>query len=520
MSIATQETTRLFPSPRNSKIASTPLSILDTTVARFSATGAIWLFDRACVQNKGPCIEDLLKSSFIEALNYFPQWAGQLQWAPFREGAGHSERFNRALLVYGSPDDPGVEWIVANHSQTIESLVPQPKERVSNNGIWMATDFPQKIFLSETPLALHNLKEYIGLPGMTAQINKFSCGGYAIGIKMAHPLADAQALMVFMHQWAAASRALNGHPEKAQSLMGAPVFDPAVLDSCSAGDIDAPLADSKLISEARSLPLHRFDWWATEAPGYPSFLIPTTETSKPPPEVFTANALSPAVPAPWNTWNLMLPVEQAQIHFSELELLELRDAARSSRPDISRLDALLAHVWALINRAKGHAQSEEDVFLNITLGARSRVEPKLPDSFIGSPLFLAYIRASGTSAASPSLSETAASIRETISLFTPQKVAAMLHDAAHEVAPQRVWQAFLGNNHTLVTSWMRLGVYDVDFEGNGLRPRYVQAVMPKMDGCVQVMESEGSGIDISLYLERGAMGRLVDDKELRAYHRS
>ncbi|KAH6674972.1 transferase family-domain-containing protein [Halenospora varia] len=517
MSITTQETTRLFPSPRISKTVSTPLSILDATVARFSATGAIWLFDGAGAHDEKFCIEDLLKSSFVETLNSFPQWAGQLQWSPFREGGSHSERFNRPLLVYGSPNDPGVEWIVANHSQTIESLVPQSKERASNNGIWMATDFPQKMFLSETPLALYNLKECIGLPGMTVQINKFNCGSYAIGIKMAHPLADAQALMVFMHQWAAASRALNGHPEKAQSPMGAPVFDPAVLDSLAAGNIDATSVDAKLSSEARSLPLHRFDWWATEAPGYPTFLIPTTETSKPPPESLAASALSPAVPAPWNTWDLMLPVEQAQIHFSEPELLRLRDSARATRPDISRLDALLAHIWALINRARGHAESEGDVFLNITLGARSRIEPKLPDSFIGSPLFLAYIQSPGTFASSPSLSKTATSIRETISLFTSDKVAAMLHDAAHEVAPQRVWQAFLGNNHTLVTSWMRLGVYDVDFEGTGRGPRYVQAVMPKMDGCVQVMESEGGGVDISLYLEKEAMLRLVVDGELRAY---
>jgi hypothetical protein len=38
---------------------------------------------------------------------------------------------------------------------------------------------------------------------------------------------------------------------------------------------------------------------------------------------------------------------------------------------------------------------------------------------------------------------------------------------------------------------MRLWVYDVDFEGKSVGPRYVQAVMPKTDSCVQIMESGG-----------------------------
>ena len=92
---------------------------------------------------------------------------------------------------------------------------------------------------------------------------------------------------------------------------------------------------------------------------------------------------------------------------------------------------------------------------------------------------------------------------------------ALLHDAAYEVSPQRLWQAFLGNQHTLVTSWLRLRVYDVDFIGGGKAPRYVQAVLPKMDGCVQVMESCGEvgGVDVSLYLESEAMGKLVKERE-------
>lgn len=49
--------------------------------------------------------------------------------------------------------------------------------------------------------------------------------------------------------------------------------------------------------------------------------------------------------------------------------------------------------------------------------------------------------------------------------FTPEAMGTMLHDVAHEVSPQRLWQAFLGTQHTLVTSWLRFHVYQVDFCG-------------------------------------------------------
>lgn len=160
-----------------------------------------------------------------------------------------------------------------------------------------------------------------------------------------------------------------------------------------------------------------------------------------------------------------------QLHFSEAELNRLHTTARAApegRPDVSRLDALLAHIWGLINRARDHSRSADEVSLNITLGVRTRTAPPLPDSFISSPLLLAHVRAAGSAASAESVGAMATAVRETIPLFTPEKIGAMLHDAAHKMAPKRLWQAFLGSKHTLVTSWMRLRVYGVDFEGKGL----------------------------------------------------
>lgn len=81
-------------------------------------------------------------------------------------------------------------------------------------------------------------------------------------------------------------------------------------------------------------------------------------------------------------------------------------------------------------------------------------------------------------------------------------------------------------------------MYELDFVGraDGPRLRYAEGVMPYCDGLVQVVESnpggtqEGSvlagggkkswydnGVDVSVFLEKGAMERMLGDEELRKY---
>jgi hypothetical protein len=77
---------------------------------------------------------------------------------------------------------------------------------------------------------------------------------------MAHVLADAQALMVFVHNWAANSRKTFSVGDHVSPFAGALFFDPAWLDACAAGDIDAPVLNPSFVEEARQLPLHCFNW--------------------------------------------------------------------------------------------------------------------------------------------------------------------------------------------------------------------------------------------------------------------
>ncbi|KAK7949087.1 transferase family protein [Apiospora aurea] len=390
---------RLFPSPdRTEEIKSVPLSILDATCARFTDTGAVWLFD-APPAGEDPgdnMIVDRLQSSFITTLNDFPQWAGQLHWAPFRpESNNHTERWQRCMLTYGGSDsgqsDPGVEWSVVRRDYALDPIVPLSSSSSRPDGVWWDNDaFPQGDLVSSAKLALAGLKDSPGLPRMAVQITLFACGGYGVGVRLAHPVADAQSMMVFMHKWAANCRSAQ-QKSPSSSLFGEPIFDSAQMDARATGDIDSANGpDMELCAKARALPLHRFNWWDTDAPGYSPYLVNTTQNSIPPADILAKTTLSPSTTAPWHTWDLSRPAASAMLHFTGDELSRLRERARAeatadgntNNNNISRSDALLAHLFRLVTQTRCSVKSssyaaaaDDEVFLNYTLEARRRGEP-------------------------------------------------------------------------------------------------------------------------------------------------
>lgn len=507
--------TRIFPESRHEgKFKS--LSILDATVARFSPAGGIWIYDSIPSNIQAHDFVQHLQSSLSEALNSFPHFAGQLMWSPFHHNGNHTERWGRPMVKYGTNDDPGVECGVVHHGNIAASvLAPSSEERASTRFIWDGNEFPQNSLISPTLLALHDLHSYHGLPGVSIQINLFSDNGYAISVKISHVLADAQTLMVFVQLWAQICRARLGVFRP--SPLGRPIFEPQLLDSYASGNVDANQSDPTLVAAARSIPLHRFDWWHTNVPGYPSKVASRIEASKPPPYIIgKCGGLSESTVPPWNTWDFSKPVSYTLLHFTGSKIDHIRSNARSekgARQDISRLDALLAFIWQGVNCARRNVECSGDVYLDITIGARARLEPKLPPNFIGSPLFITYVKAKGSEVCMGSIGALSTNIRNAISFITPEKMGSMLHDAAYELSPQRLWQAFLGNQHLLVTSWLRLDPYSLDFDGTGRKPRYVHSVMDKCDGIVTIMDTgaDDGGFDVSLYLERHATQRFLSE---------
>ncbi|TRX88307.1 hypothetical protein FHL15_010811 [Xylaria flabelliformis] len=506
---------RVFPTDPPRNVTVTQLSIADATVARFSACGAIWFYDKTRGFNSNDAgFFSHLESALSETLNDYPHYTGQLQWAKKEhvEGTNNPRYVGRPIITYGSPDDPGLELVIAEDNRELHTIVPSLAERSTSKQIWNASSLRQNEFLPSTNLAFSNLAEYMGLPGASAQLTSFKCGGFA-----------------FIHSWADRSRrffdADAAKTTSTKNMRLTAIFNPGLLDAHAGLDPRSTEPDAKRIHRARSLPMHRYDWWATGAPGYPSWATTSSNATKPPPDELSCTQLSPSTDPPWPTWDLGASVEHMQIRFSKAEVGKMKDAAMNTLPSnlqgqkVSRQDALLAHLWILVNRARKLENLQDQVFMDISLGIRNRVSPPLPDSFIGSPLLLAYVTKTGADAATAAIGAVAGSIRQLLSQFTPQAVSDYLYDAAHEVSPQRLWQSFLGSRHVLATSWARSQAYEVDFCGTGLA-RYVQTQMPLMDGLLQLMDiAETGDFDVSLALKKDTMEQLLSDPMLRAYNR-
>jgi hypothetical protein len=422
------------------------------------------------------------------------------------------------MVTYGSDADPGVEWAVVRHGHDIASIVPSSAS-LSSRGVWNGdAAFTQRHYVTSKRVALSNLKDFEGIPAMYVQINLFSCGGYGIGVKLAHQLADAQSLMVFVHKWAANARSLlTGRPSP--SLFAEPVFDPPQLDSRAAGDIDGEAVDEDIAATARDMPLNRFSWWDINEPGYSPWLVASSKNCIPPADVLARTKLSPSTIGPWKTWDLTRPVSWGLVHFTGDDLVEFQRVARQAAPEgsiVSKTDALMAYLFRLATRARSYAQADGDeVFLNVSIDSRRRVSPALPETFLGSPLLMTHVKGAASAVREASLGELASSVRRALAAFTPDKMAAILHDAAYEVSPQRLWLGFVGTLHLIATSWQRLRLYEVDFEGSGRRPAYVHPIMEKCDGTLVVLDSvvQDGGVDVAVYLDAETLGYFKQELE-------
>jgi Transferase family len=142
------------------------------------------------------------------------------------------------------------------------------------------------------------------------------------------------------------------------------------------------------------------------------------------PRQLTLENIEPlGTPLPWEEWVMGAPVDHYVLYFAPKEVQRMWEAAVSSGTRVSHFEALPAHVWSLMMRNRELQHEEQAVNMNLTLGARRRVFPALPETYLGSPIILT--RVTGTKAMS--LQALANSIRSSIAHLTPSNVSALFH---------------------------------------------------------------------------------------------
>lgn len=508
-------TTTIYPSSQQSSEPQTiPLSIIDSTVSFYARCAAVWYYDPP-TNAQAALTSTHLQAALSETLNAYPQWCGRLHYAPYNpDSKEHTNRYRRVRVTFNGPTDIGVPFIAATSSIKLSDFLPGASERRQSMKVWDASHLPSDELYPATPLSLSSETTPDDAPNVTIQLTTFACGSTGVAISITHCLADAQSLAQFAKDYASISRALMDR-EPLPRL--SPIFDPQLLDGFAAGDVDAETPDLDLQEQVSRLPCHRYDRYLNN-----NNLPKDWDTVAHLP-------LSPGMPMPWDEWDPKAPVAHRVLHFTPQEIKHIYTLALSPATKTSKLDALIAHVWARINQARQLPPSTV-TYLDMTLGLRARVNPPLPSSFLGSPILSAAI--STVTPALPNIAPflpmIAAQIRTTLESFNPSVIAAVLHDSAFEVSPQRLWRCFLGCRHVLLTTWLYLGLQEVDFVGvgkSGGRLRHVGPIMPACDGLVDILETVGeesggeghwsrNGVDVSVCLEEKAMGRLLDDEGL------
>ncbi|PVH85172.1 hypothetical protein DL98DRAFT_483626 [Cadophora sp. DSE1049] len=554
LDIEIHSTQRIFPSTLLPKPTTTSLSILDNTSANFARCAAIWYYPPP--SSPSPVTSSHLTTSLSHTLNFYRPWCGRLSYTPTSDLTPYgpqSTRYQRIHVTYNTPNDIGVPLTIASSPHALSSFLPSLSTRRIKEMAWNGSQLPSSTLLPPTKLSI---SADPNAPNLVIQLTTFSCGSLAVGISITHCLADAISLSKFANDWAQTSRSLLSSPQSPPPELN-PTFEPEKLYSHAPGSINSN-PDAEIQAKARALPCHRYDWYTPVAnQPWPS----------PKPADFDATLkemdveLSPSIPIPWKQWDTKAPVSHRLLHFSKEEIMSIyENATASSNPSssrngeteergekagknekISKHDALLAHLWSLIISAR-QLPPDTTSYLDLTFGVRARVSPPLPDEFLGSPICHVAIPSPSSSPSSsftPNSSSPegiegegvgvlARRIRGYLGKFGSEEIGWILHDRAAELAPRRLWSACLGQEHVLLTTWVRAGVYEaVFYDGDGGRPLWVEAVMPPLDGLVEIMEAPptsnktadaGSwiddGVDVTVFLEAEAMERLLSDERL------
>ncbi|KAJ5994039.1 transferase family protein [Penicillium sp. IBT 35674x] len=532
-------TERIFPKTKPTE-DSVALSLIDATTVNFSTSCAIWLCEKLDTQRNGFDLTGHFRQALRMTLDAYPQWTGHLRSilsldpsqlpAETAKFARHARRYGRVYVHYGTSSDPGVEFVTAQSTATLDTLCPA--SRPTEQPIYNRQEVPLDDLVPSVPVAnaVHpKFSDEAGVlpPLMAVQITQLACGGFALSAKLGHPLGDISSLVHFVKDWAIISRwLLSGSIPPAPLLE--PVFEPDQIDSIAAADINADTADPNILEQAATLPLHRYDWWVSTVECPWEVVIPETYRSQDVRPIGTS--------MPWSEWDSKSPVSHYVIHLTYEQAETIWRTAINRSPHesgalrVSRHDTVLAHIWSCIARARNQHEDSGPIHCDLTIGLRPALH--LEERFVGSPSMMVNIEMTGTQLASSKttaderIRKISQSIRKTVNQMTrPAAIAAHLHSLAYETCPQRIWQAFLGSRHLLVTSWARAGVYEVDFGlSESPKIRYAEGVIPDLDGCVLIKEAPPSqdaddsgrswtdnGVDVSVHLRAEDMERLIKD---------
>eukprot|EP00253_Pinus_taeda_P015472 PITA_15472 len=221
------------------------------------------------------------------------------------------------------------------------------------------------------------------------------------------------------------------------------------------------------------------------------------------PQTLTINNFSPP------------PLREKVFHFSKETILRLKDRANRNNSDdsiiLSSFQALCAHMWQAITRARGLLPHEPTTF-KLSVNCRDRLVPPLPFSYFGNVIQLISTTVTVGELLAADISSTASLLHHIISPITDGSIRAELQRFNDHPSVRKLDKTIRGT--VFIGSSPRFPMYDNDF-GWGRPVRVRSGSANKLDGKVSLYPArEGGGsVDLEISLLPPFMAALEADPQ-------
>lgn len=468
---------RVRPLAGNAGQQSAILPAIDSWYAHWRTIVPIYLFSS---YNGEDAPSELLRS-FSQTINMFPQLAGTLAPCVVDGAVDREGRPLRRLRLDWAGDNAGAgaEFIAAKTKARIQSLVP-PRASNASDFLWDRSEESslRPLFPQAAPKA----------SGIRVQVTLFRCGGFSLAVDCDHAMADAYTVVLFMRHWGAAHAQLMftpAGPVKPCATAELPkiIFDPEFvlkkLPKMDDKDHDGRDLRALLLQQARQLPARRPDLRNLSSKLEEE--LGTSGTTTTPSHLPEAVSLppTPSVSVPY-----MLHLSGSG--YERVTRRVQKEAIARNMSQVTDQVAIVAFVWAALNRARLAHQASAAPCTELHLPTSFRWKLGLPPGLLGSPLVAVMVDGGG-----PDPTDAvalAAEILRTLDRFDEQALLAVTYDASLRSTPEVGANRGERRERMDFTSGVATGAGATSF-GRGMKPVFFGLMALPVDDLFLMTEA-------------------------------
>ncbi|XP_068651636.1 brassinosteroid-related acyltransferase 1 [Aristolochia californica] len=359
-----------------------------------------------------------------------------------------------------------------------------------NNSGAVLVQADTKVKLSELGDLSHYNKFYEGLvykpffsgnfsdmPLVTAQVTKFGCGGYSLGLGISHSLFDGLATLEFLTAWASSTA------QRETAGLGSfnPVHDRGRLLVESTQNQYSADKSGEGADGTRVVAFDHLHQLIEQAASTTSVSAGRDLGSCKFSEIGSANQEGYVL----KTFHLTGQM---------IENLKIKVIRGKNVRACSSFEVVAAHLWKARTKAMG-LRKDRRVCLQFAVDTRSKMNPPLPKLFSGNAYVLSSVSSAAGELEEESLETIVEKIKEAKGFITERYVKAYLKALD---SPQRALPPI--PELTMVSDWTRMPFHTVDF-GHG-SAAYAYPLSPPLPQVAYLMQSpnDTGGIDVRIGL--------------------